>query len=133
MTISCFSSGAIPSILTALELESEASSYVRSDHGMSPVTETFDLMGTISALNLKVPDDYLAMYDSTMARHWFFQPAVKQRITDTLSRLDCGGTIVDQSECESFGVGFPDNCFGDLIFLMKPGCLMHRRYMGRVP
>jgi hypothetical protein len=39
----------------AIEVDAEASFYVFSDHGMTPVTETFDLMGAIGKLGLRAP------------------------------------------------------------------------------
>lgn len=117
---------------TAMACNPETSFYVFSDHGMTPTRETFDLMGAISSLGLCVPRDYVALYDSTMARFWFFSELARQSISARLGGLNCGA-IVGPDEQKAFGIDFADNRFGDLIFLMKPGCLVHPSFMGRVP
>ena len=54
-----------------------ASMTLFSDHGMTPVTDRFDLVGAIDELGFSMPKDYLAVYDSTMARFWFFNPEAR--------------------------------------------------------
>ena len=46
--------------------------YVFSDHGMANCDEHVDLMRRIEALPLRMERDYAVVYDSTMARFWFF-------------------------------------------------------------
>lgn len=116
----------------AVARDPEAAFYVFSDHGMTPTRETFDLMGALAGLGFNVPSDYIALYDSTMARFWFFTEPARRSITECLSGLTCGH-IVGPLEQKAFGIDFDDNRFGDLIFLMKPGCLIHPGFMGRVP
>jgi Type I phosphodiesterase / nucleotide pyrophosphatase len=48
--------------------------FVFSDHGMTPTESTVPLMDRINALGLRFGQDYLAAYDSTMARFWFNTP-----------------------------------------------------------
>jgi hypothetical protein len=64
----------------AREVDPGASMTVISDHGMTPVEHHFDLVKEVDALGLKMPDDYLAVYDSTMARFWFFHDKARQSI-----------------------------------------------------
>ena len=59
----------------ARKRDPEASLMVCSDHGMTPVTQHADLVGEVAKLGLRMPQDYLAVYDSTMARFWFFNDA----------------------------------------------------------
>ncbi len=103
--------------------------YVFSDHGMTRTTGTYDLKGEIDVLGFAVPKDYLVLYDSTMARLWFFSDDARESITGRLKELDCGH-ILDDGELKDLGVYFPDRRFGEVIFLMKPGCLINPSHMG---
>jgi len=107
----------------ARELDPEMTFSVFSDHGMTPVRERFDLAGEVRALGLRPEEDYLAVYDSTMARFWFFQPGVRERMTALLDRLPCGRRLSDR-ELEEHGVYFADHRFGEVVFLLHPGWLI---------
>ena len=112
-----------------MDQDSRAAFYVFSDHGMTPVSESFDLMGAVRSLGFREPDDYLALYDSTMARFWFFRDSARQAVTDRLESLPCG-RIVGPAERRRLGIAFSDDRFGELIFAMRPGCVIHPSYMG---
>jgi len=116
----------------AVEVDSSVPVYVFSDHGMTKVTETFDLMGVVDGLGWQVPSDYLVLYDSTMARFWFFNDRARETIMDSLRNLPCGRWITEV-DAKSFGIDFDDNRYGDGIFLMNDGVLMHPSHMGRTP
>jgi predicted AlkP superfamily pyrophosphatase or phosphodiesterase len=94
-----------------------------SDHGMTPVRRHYDLVGAVEALGFRTPDDYLAVYDSTMARFWFFDDRARQAITALLASLPCG-RIVDDAELQGLGILFPDRRYGELIALLDPGWLL---------
>src|SRR5213075_1049309 len=53
---------------TAKQHYAEVRLYVFSDHGMANCDELLDLKRSIEALPLGIPEDYAAVYDSTMAR-----------------------------------------------------------------
>jgi hypothetical protein len=108
---------------TACRRDSEAGFTVLSDHGMTPVQRQHDLARDIDALGLRQPEDYLVIYDSTMARFWFFTDRARQRITDRLGQTFCG-RILPEPELEALGLGFPDRRYGDLVFLLHPGWLI---------
>jgi hypothetical protein len=110
---------------TAREVDPEATMTVISDHGMTPVQHHFDVVGEIDTLGLKMPGDYLAVYDSTMARFWFFNGKGKQSVHDCLARLSCGRILPDE-ELRRLGVFFEDRRFGELIFLLHPGWLVSK-------
>jgi hypothetical protein len=109
----------------AREVDPQATMTVISDHGMTPVRHHFDLVGEIDSLGLKMQGDYLAVYDSTMARFWFFNDKAKQSVHDCLARLSCGGILPDE-ELRQLGVFFKDRRFGELIFLLHPGWLVSK-------
>jgi type I phosphodiesterase/nucleotide pyrophosphatase len=108
---------------TARRRDPAAGFTVLSDHGMTPVCHHFDLPHLVSGLNLDMPNDYLAIYDSTMARFWFFSDRARRAIVERLVAIACG-RILTGDELEELGIRFPDRRYGDLIFLMDPGWLI---------
>lgn len=103
--------------------------FVCSDHGMTPKRTGYDLLGRIKTQGMQMPRDYLALYDSTMARFWFFHERARNLIIRKLEELDCG-RILSQEEEQRFGIDFSDNRYGDVIFLMNPGVLIEPSFMG---
>ncbi len=114
----------------ALAADPAASMYVFSDHGMTPIRTTFDLMARIHPLGLRAGRDYLALYDATMARFWFFDPGAEAGIRGVLDTVGCG-RVIREEEARRLGVDFGHRRFGDLIFLMDAGTLIHPSHMGR--
>jgi predicted AlkP superfamily pyrophosphatase or phosphodiesterase len=113
---------------TAYRSYEEVHLYVFSDHGMTPVIATFDLIREVGKLRLKIPGDYVAFYDSTMARFWFFKEEARQKITDLLTKLDVGH-ILSKDELTRWGVYFADGKFGHMVFLMNPGYVICPSYI----
>jgi predicted AlkP superfamily pyrophosphatase or phosphodiesterase len=109
----------------AREIDPKANMTVISDHGMTPIEHHYDLLERISSLGLKMPDDYLVVYDSTMARFWFFHDDAKWRVRACLEGLDCG-RIVPDDELRQLGVFFEDQRFGELVFLLHPAWIVSR-------
>lgn len=109
----------------ALRESSDSSIVICSDHGMTPVRKHYDLMKDVEALELRMPSDYVAVYDSTMARFWFFSEAARQEISSVLEKTTCG-RILSDGELQRLGVFFQDGRFGHLIFLLHPGCMLAR-------
>jgi hypothetical protein len=107
----------------ARAVDPDASFTVLSDHGMTPVGQSYDLVAEIAGLDLTMPDDYLALYDSTMARFWFFTGRGRQAITERLASLPCGRVLGDD-ELDDLGILFPDRRYGELVFLLDPGWLI---------
>jgi predicted AlkP superfamily pyrophosphatase or phosphodiesterase len=98
---------------------------VCSDHGMTPVGQRYDLVRDVEGVGLRMPDDYLVVYDSTMARFWFFSETARRKIVDVLQGSPCGRILPDR-ELQDLGVFFEDRRFGELVFLLHPGWLMYR-------
>jgi hypothetical protein len=107
----------------AREVDPEADLTVFSDHGMTPVTNHYDLVKQVTECGFSMPDDYLSVYDSTMARFWFFNATAKAGISGRLNSLSCGRILSDQ-ELDDLGVLFPDRRYGELVFLLHPGWLI---------
>jgi len=109
----------------AREIDPGATLTIFSDHGMTRVHKHHDLMKEVEAAGFKAPQDYLSVYDSTMARFWFFNDRARSEITKVLQKTPCGRILPD-SELRSMGVFFEDRRFGEVIFLLNPGWMLAR-------
>ena len=107
----------------AARSDQEMTFTVISDHGMTPVHSQYDLVGKVESLGFSMPEHYLAVYDSTMARFWFFDENARAAILAELGRTACG-RILDDSELERLGILFPDRRYGEVVFLLDPGWLL---------
>jgi hypothetical protein len=96
---------------------------VFSDHGMTPVVRHCDMAAAVDGCGFRMPDDYLAVYDSTMARFWFFSDAAREAICARLGQLDYARVLSDD-ELHGFGVYFADHRYGELVALLDPGCIV---------
>ena len=101
----------------------EARLSVFSDHGMAEVRQEYDLVSAVDALGFRMPDHYLAVYDSTMARFWFFDERARRAVTELLGELPCARILGDE-ELSALGVLFPDRRYGELIALFDAGWLL---------
>jgi predicted AlkP superfamily pyrophosphatase or phosphodiesterase len=106
--------------------------FVCSDHGMATVHTHVNVMERIEALGLTFGKDYLATYDSTMARFWFESSDAEAAIRDELAKIT-EGRILEQRELEELGCAFDGNQYGELIFLMDPGVIILPSHMGTTP
>lgn len=109
----------------------EVRMFVFSDHGMTPILTTRDLIQEVNKLNLSIPEDYLPAFDSTMARFWLFSDRAESRIRACLETLRCG-QFLSATELKELGLDFPDDRYGHLVFVMDPGVLIYPSDMGRV-
>jgi predicted AlkP superfamily pyrophosphatase or phosphodiesterase len=106
--------------------------YVFSDHGMANCDQLLDLKSVIEPLPLRFGEDYAAVYDSTMARFWFFNDNARAQISEALQSVPLG-RILPESELKELRAWFSDNYFGELIFLVKEGVLIVPSHMGERP
>lgn len=106
--------------------------YVFSDHGMANCDQPFDLRAQIDALGLEFGRDYVVVYDSTMARFWFFHDEARERVVHRLAQIP-QGRIIPDAELADLGALFPDRYFGELIFLVNEGVLIVPSHMGERP
>jgi hypothetical protein len=117
---------------TAREHYEEVRLYVFSDHGMANCTRTLDLRGRLADLPVTSPRDYAVVYDSTMARFWFFNQRAREEITARLATVREGRVLADP-ELKELGTFFPDRYFGEMIFLVEEGVLVVPSDMGERP
>jgi len=109
----------------ARELDPNTTLSIFSDHGMTPIQKEYDLMSEVERLPYRMPKDYLAVYDSTMVRYWFFSEEAKRAVIETLNQSP-SGRIIPEAELKTLGVWFEDHRFGELVFLIHPGWLLAR-------
>ena len=106
--------------------------FVFSDHGMANCDEHLNLQRHVEALPLEFARDYAVVYDSTMARFWFFNDRAREMVTRCLRGVS-QGRIVGDDELARLGTLFPDRYFGELIFLVAEGVLIVPSHMGARP
>lgn len=120
-------------VLTAARAHySEVELYVFSDHGMANCDVHVDLKAVIDALPIRMGEDYAVVYDSTMARFWFFNQEARRLVTTALGGIH-EGRIMPDDELHHYRALFEDRYFGELIFLMREGVLIVPSHMGERP
>ncbi len=119
-------------LTAAREKYEDVQLYVFSDHGMANCDVHLNLMARIEALPLTMAVDYAVVYDSTMARFWFFNSRARDLITAELGRVP-EGRILPDDELERMRTLFPDRYFGEVIFLVQEGVLIVPSHMGERP
>jgi hypothetical protein len=99
---------------------------------MVDVRSTVDVMGRLGALPLRWPRDYVAFFDSTMARFWWRGARARDAVREALA-AEPGGRWLDDAELGRQGALFPGRDYGDDVFLLHPGVLMVPSFMGKHP
>ena len=113
----------------AQEHYEEVHVHVFSDHGMTNTVDTCDVMTPIQQLPLQFGKDYAAVYDSTMARFWFFTENSRGLITAVLKH-EKQGQILSSETLRDYGCDFANQKYGELFFAMNPGVLLCPSFMG---
>jgi len=103
-----------------------------SDHGMANCDRLLDLRARIDPLGLRMGEDFAVVYDSTMARFWFFSDRARSLVTECLNGIP-EGRIIPDAELRELGALFPDRYFGEIIFLVEEGVLIVPSHMGERP
>ena len=93
-----------------------------SDHGMADVHVCSDLLPRWEKLGLKYGRDYIAVWDSTMARFWFLDENARRTATQWLSEQPDGEILTDE-RLAGYGCLFPDRKYGELFYLLPSGSL----------
>ena len=104
--------------------------YVVSDHGMVDVRATVDVMGRLEPLGVRWPADYLAFFDSTMARFWWRTPRARREVEAALADEPHGRWLPAATLA---GPEYPGEAYGEAVFLLDPGVLMVPSFMGSRP
>src|SRR6266852_2291189 len=117
---------------TAQPKYSQVRMFLFSDHGMTDTVGLVDLRARIEALGFRLGVDFNAVYDSTMARFWFFNKQARERIVEALG-AEAHGRILTRADLTEYGCDFSDSKYGELFFLLEPGYLLCPSYMGETP
>jgi hypothetical protein len=88
--------------------------------GMVPVKKVIDLESKLP----KFGDGYIYFLDSTMARFWFFNDKVKQKVLNILKDVT-EGHILSKKEKINYHVDFKDNRHFEELFLLNPGVIIN--------
>jgi hypothetical protein len=108
---------------------------VFSDHGMTDTKECSRMMPDFESLGLRYGTDYVAVWDSTMARFWFpGGEAIRTRVENWLAART-EGRIVSREELEKWGCWFEDGRYGEVFYLLNNGVIFAPSFMNqrRVP
>ncbi len=105
---------------------------VLGDHGMCEVKTRIDLISAVDAAGLRIQEDFIPFYDSTMARFHVRSVRAASVLSALLNGTD-GGRILDNEELRSLGVYFPEGDYGDIVFLCDPGAIILPSYMSSDP
>ncbi|MEZ4653585.1 MAG: alkaline phosphatase family protein [Candidatus Eisenbacteria bacterium] len=117
---------------TARARHREVEVYVFGDHGMAEVEHTHDVWAALRGLPFAVPGDYLYFLDSTMARFWFRHDEARRSVRRVLAELPYG-RILETRELEDLNAFFPQQDYGEMIFLVEEGHLLVPSFMGLTP
>ena len=115
----------------AREYAPEVHFSVISDHGMTPLTGTVDVMKEIEQSGLVFGKDYGACYDSTMSRFHYLNEKAKEVIPEIMKKFP--GHFLCKEEEIKYGIYRTDRMFGDAIFLLNAGIQIVPSDMGGKP
>ena len=93
---------------------------ILSDHGMTEVKKTVNIMRELEELNLSMCKDYIMFLDSTMARFWFFNQKARTKIMEKLSNIQ-DGYILDSTNLKQLGIDKVGDRYGEEIFVLEDG------------
>lgn len=102
--------------------------HVFSDHGMTDVRRTSDLLPRWERLGFRYGRDYVAAWDSTMARFWFESDSVRARALEWLTEQP-EGRLLDEAELRREHCWFEDSRYGETFYLLDPGTLFVPSFM----
>ena len=92
---------------------------VISDHGMTPLSGTVDIMGKMENCGLVFGKDYGVCFDSTMARFYYLSENAEKIISGLMKEFP--GRFLSKDEELKYGIYREDRAFGDGIFLLDAG------------
>ena len=107
--------------------------HVFSDHGMSDTCAASDLWPRWKRAfrHARYGRDYVAVWDSTMARFWFDDESVRQEAHQFLSEAGDGGRIVSDEELGRWRCKFEGDRYGETFYLLSPGSIFAPSFMNQ--
>ena len=113
------------------EFAEEVHLTVISDHGMTPLSGTADVMSKIAQSGLVFGKDYGSCYDSTMARFYYLNAKAREVIQKIMKEFP--GHFLSEEEERRYRIYRSDRIFGDEIFLLDAGIQIVPSDMGEKP
>jgi predicted AlkP superfamily pyrophosphatase or phosphodiesterase len=104
---------------------------VISDHGMTPLAGTVNIMDAVEKSGLVFGKDYGACFDSTMARFYYLNEKAEAVIFWLMKKFP--GHFLSKEEESKYGIYRTDRIFGDAIFLLDAGIQIVPSDMGDKP
>ena len=104
---------------------------VISDHGMTPLAGTVNIMDAVEKSGLVFGKDYGACFDSTMARFYYLNEKAEPVISGLMKKFP--GHFLSKEEESKYGIYRTDRIFGDAIFLLDAGIQIVPSDMGDKP
>ena len=104
---------------------------VISDHGMTPLAGTVNIMDAVEKNGLVFGKDYGACFDSTMARFYYLNENAEPVISGLMKKFP--GHFLSKEEESKYGIYRTDRIFGDAIFLLDAGIQIVPSDMGDKP
>ncbi len=102
-----------------------------SDHGMTPLNGTVDIIAAIEQSGLVFGKDYGACFDSTMVRLYYINEKSRTLIEEKMSLFP--GHFLTEEEEKNYGIYREDRFFGDAVFLLDAGIQIVPSDMGDKP
>jgi len=96
-----------------------------SDHGMTDVRQTYDLFRALAPFRLG--RDYLVFVDSTFARFWYTDEAVRAAVRAAVAGAPA--SFLDDAERRRYGIDFPDDRYGQEVLVADEGVVFHPSYI----
>lgn len=100
----------------------EARFHIFSDHGMATVSTDSTMLKRWERAGFTYGRDYLAVWDSTMARFWFLDEKAQPDIEAWLGEQP-DGRLLDDAQLKAWGCLFPDRRYGERFYLLPTGSL----------
>lgn len=115
----------------AVDYAEEVHFTVISDHGMTPLAGTVDIMSKMEKSGLVFGRDYGACFDSTMARFYYLNEKAEGVISEIMKEFP--GHFLSRDEEIKYRIYRTDRAFGDAIFLLDAGIQIVPSDMGGKP
>lgn len=95
---------------------------VFSDHGMANIDQKISTISWIK--DKELGKKYLVAIESTMMRFWYFDESYREKIQEQLESAEYGH-LLSKKEKKQLRIYFPDNKYGEDIFLVDQGYVLY--------
>ena len=109
------------------------------DHGMTPVTHSFDagehLLPLAKSLGLKLKRDFIYFLDSTLMRVWFLSDKARKVFPEEIkasTSFQNLGTFFNKALARKHHIPWPAPKYGDLIWWTNPGVIIFPDFFHKI-